>query len=154
MDSTKKIKVPTKDPWTRVEAWRSHPIFSSKANFRYFFPGFAWGVGAFVIACVVEKVFWKPDEHHEHGEPSHWRFELSRMSELWENEMNRRRFKFQNCRIIICIYICTWRKNDWGSLFQLNGLFLCKIYHSESLGVGVRPDCTHCRLTCYLTYCY
>lgn len=68
MDSTKKIKVPTKDPWARFEAWRSHPYYSSRANFRYFFPGFTWGVGAFLVACVVEKIFAKPDEHHGHSE--------------------------------------------------------------------------------------
>lgn len=54
----------SKDPWARFEAWRYHPAINKHANIRRMFPGLAWGIGAFVVACAVEKIFEKPDEGH------------------------------------------------------------------------------------------
>ena len=68
MDSQRKEVRVRKDPWARFEAWRYHPAINKRANMRNFLPGFWWGVGAFVIAIGIEKLFEKPDDHGEH----HW----------------------------------------------------------------------------------
>jgi len=66
MDSQRKEARVRKDPWARFEAWRYHPAINKRANMRNFLPGFWWGVGAFVIAIGIEKLFEKPDDHGEH----------------------------------------------------------------------------------------
>ncbi|CAG8519415.1 13859_t:CDS:2, partial [Acaulospora morrowiae] len=38
-----------KDPWARREAWRHLPRFSRANAFRNLWPGFTWGLGAFII---------------------------------------------------------------------------------------------------------
>ena len=47
-------KVALKDPWTRFDAWRYVPDISRRANVRAMFPGFMWGLGAFVVAVGIE----------------------------------------------------------------------------------------------------
>ncbi|CAG8451056.1 5602_t:CDS:2 [Diversispora eburnea] len=37
------------DPWARREAWRAHPRFSRANVIRNAWPGFTWGLGAFLI---------------------------------------------------------------------------------------------------------
>ena len=57
-----------KDPWARFEAWRNHPQLSRRHNMMRMFPGFTWGVGAFLVAVAVEKFFFeKSDDAHGHG---------------------------------------------------------------------------------------
>ena len=57
-----------KDPWARFEAWRHHPQLSPMRNLKGMFPGFTWGVGAFLVAITIEKIFFddkkKGGGHH------------------------------------------------------------------------------------------
>ena len=55
-----------KDPWARFEAWRYDPRYNKAASIRKAFPGFLWGLGAFIIACGIEHFYAKPDNHHGH----------------------------------------------------------------------------------------
>jgi len=47
-----------KDPWARFEAWRYQPEYMPKRNIMRMFPGFTWGVGAFLVAITLEKIFF------------------------------------------------------------------------------------------------
>lgn len=57
-----------KDPWERFEAWRKHPELRPKRAMLRMFPGFTWGVGAFLVAITMEKLFFDDDKkagsHH------------------------------------------------------------------------------------------
>jgi NADH dehydrogenase (ubiquinone) 1 beta subcomplex subunit 3 len=64
MDPVKKTVAARRDPWARFEAWRYHPSINKHGNIRRMFPGLGWGIGAFIVACALEKVFEKPDEGH------------------------------------------------------------------------------------------
>ena len=58
-----------KDPWARFEAWRHNPLLSPKRHLMGMFPGFTWGVTAFLVAITIEKVFFddkKKDDGHHH----------------------------------------------------------------------------------------
>ena len=79
MNQPGKPTQPLRDPWSRVEAWRYHPSINKSANVRRMFPGLGWAVGAFVIACVLEKVFEKPDDSHHWGLYQLYRLGLSRI---------------------------------------------------------------------------
>ncbi|RDD40687.1 NADH dehydrogenase [ubiquinone] 1 beta subcomplex subunit 3 [Trichoplax sp. H2] len=62
----KALKKTLKDPWARFEAWRYDPRYNKAASFRKVFPGFLWGLGAFVIACGIEHFYAKPEDHGHH----------------------------------------------------------------------------------------
>lgn len=64
MEPVKKTISVGRDPWARFEAWRYHPSINKHANIRRMFPGLGWGIGVFIVACALEKVFEKPDEGH------------------------------------------------------------------------------------------
>ena len=57
-----------RDPWAKREAWRKHPVFSSRAMFSNLFPGFGIAVVAFTAYVVVEKFYRKAQieeaKHH------------------------------------------------------------------------------------------
>ena len=57
-----------KDPWARFEAWRYQPEFTVRRNLMRMIPGLTWGIGAFLVAITVEKVFFSDDSkssgHH------------------------------------------------------------------------------------------
>ena len=55
-----------KDPWARFEAWRYRPEFHPKRNIMRMFPGFTWGVGAFLFAVTVEELFFKEKTDKKH----------------------------------------------------------------------------------------
>ena len=55
-----------KDPWARFEAWRYHPDLCPKRALRGMFPGFTWGVGAFLVAIAIEKMFFPEDKSKKH----------------------------------------------------------------------------------------
>ncbi|KAK1921920.1 NADH dehydrogenase 1 beta subcomplex subunit 3 [Papiliotrema laurentii] len=52
-----------RDPWAQREAWRRHPIFSKRTQFKAMFPGLGWATAAFV-AYVVYDDFIKPKSAH------------------------------------------------------------------------------------------
>ncbi|CAH2447691.1 Subunit of mitochondrial NADH:ubiquinone oxidoreductase (complex I) [Komagataella phaffii CBS 7435] len=58
------------NPWKRRDAWRSQGAFTRANRFRGALPGFFWGLGAFGVYCVYEKVFLTND-HHGHHEEHH-----------------------------------------------------------------------------------
>jgi len=43
-----------RDPWAKREAWRKHPVFSSRAMLKGAFPGFGIAVVAFTIYVAVD----------------------------------------------------------------------------------------------------
>lgn len=59
-----------RDPWAKREAWRKHPIFSTRYYVRHMFPGFTLGVSAFVAYLAWEK-FGQNKGAHGHGEGAH-----------------------------------------------------------------------------------
>ena len=59
MMSSSGWKVLLRDPWTRFEAWRYAPEINRRANVRAMFPGFMWGLGAFVVAVGIETIMQK-----------------------------------------------------------------------------------------------
>ncbi len=61
-----KINVPRKDPWARFEAWRYHPDMLPMSNVKRMFPGLGIGVGAFLVACVIEKWFFEDNKDSKH----------------------------------------------------------------------------------------
>jgi NADH dehydrogenase (ubiquinone) 1 beta subcomplex subunit 3 len=56
-----------RDPWAKREAWRRHPVFSNRAMFRNFFPGFGIAVVAFTAYVIADNTVLKaqpePDGH-------------------------------------------------------------------------------------------
>ncbi|CAG8732460.1 12520_t:CDS:1, partial [Acaulospora colombiana] len=59
---------PPKDPWARREAWRYLPRFSTANSFRNLWPGFTWGLGAFVIYLGYDTLI---AQSHHHGSNNH-----------------------------------------------------------------------------------
>ncbi|KIY73082.1 hypothetical protein CYLTODRAFT_417334, partial [Cylindrobasidium torrendii FP15055 ss-10] len=57
-----------RDPWAKLDAWRSHPSFHKAAMFRNLFPGFGIAVVAFTGYVLVDnyvlKAAPKKEEHH------------------------------------------------------------------------------------------
>ena len=46
------------DPWRRFEAWRYLPENSFKAKIPHLFPGFFWGIGAFLLFWTIEEIYY------------------------------------------------------------------------------------------------
>jgi NADH dehydrogenase (ubiquinone) 1 beta subcomplex subunit 3 len=46
-----------RDPWAKAEAWRRHPVFSSRAMFRNLFPGFGIAVVAFTGYVMFDNMY-------------------------------------------------------------------------------------------------
>ena len=44
-----------RDPWAKREAWRKHPLFSTRFYMRNMFPGLGLGTSAFVLYLVYDK---------------------------------------------------------------------------------------------------
>ncbi|CDR39224.1 CYFA0S03e01024g1_1 [Cyberlindnera fabianii] len=61
----------TSDPWAKRDAWRYEGHFSKKFMYRNLWPGFTYGVGAFVVYVVAEKLFFPPQHHHEESHDEH-----------------------------------------------------------------------------------
>lgn len=55
-----------RDPWSKREAWRKHPVFSHAFYYRNMFPGLTLGVSAFLVYCAWEKMAKKPVAHGAH----------------------------------------------------------------------------------------
>ncbi|CAO1629348.1 unnamed protein product [Parajaminaea phylloscopi] len=43
-----------RDPWAKREAWRKHPVFSTRFYIRNMFPGFGIASAAFALYLVVD----------------------------------------------------------------------------------------------------
>ncbi|PWN97334.1 hypothetical protein FA09DRAFT_298446 [Tilletiopsis washingtonensis] len=43
-----------RDPWAAREAWRKHPVFSSRFQLRNFWPGFGLGTAAFAVYLAFD----------------------------------------------------------------------------------------------------
>ncbi|CEP20980.1 hypothetical protein BN1211_0967 [Cyberlindnera jadinii] len=54
------------DPWAKREAWRYEGHFTKANMYRNLWPGFTYGVGAFVLYCIGEKALGGKS-HSEHG---------------------------------------------------------------------------------------
>ncbi|KAL7751205.1 hypothetical protein RI367_003411 [Sorochytrium milnesiophthora] len=68
----KDIQTPYRDPWARVNAWRQHPIFSSRAMLRSAFPGLGYATVAFTVYCAAEYMLDKPSHgHHAASDNKH-----------------------------------------------------------------------------------
>jgi NADH dehydrogenase (ubiquinone) 1 beta subcomplex subunit 3 len=48
-----------RDPWAKREAWRKHPVFSNRAMFSGFLPGFGIAVVAFTAYVVADNFYLK-----------------------------------------------------------------------------------------------
>ncbi|PFH51513.1 hypothetical protein AMATHDRAFT_142326 [Amanita thiersii Skay4041] len=57
-----------RDPWTRREAWRKHPVFSNRAMFSSLFPGFGIAVVAFTAYVIADNVYLSS---HKQGDVHH-----------------------------------------------------------------------------------
>jgi NADH dehydrogenase (ubiquinone) 1 beta subcomplex subunit 3 len=55
-----------RDPWAKREAWRKHPIFSTRNMFKSTLPGFGIAVVAFAAYVAAEKLVLpeKKEDHH------------------------------------------------------------------------------------------
>ncbi|KAJ7287490.1 NADH dehydrogenase 1 beta subcomplex subunit 3 [Mycena rebaudengoi] len=48
---------PFRDPWAKRDAWRKHPVFSNRAMFANFFPGFGIAVVAFTVYVAADNLY-------------------------------------------------------------------------------------------------
>ncbi|KAF8910342.1 NADH dehydrogenase 1 beta subcomplex subunit 3 [Mucidula mucida] len=58
-----------RDPWAKLDAWRTHPLFSKTTMLRNLFPGFGIAVVAFTGYVIAENVYLKGkkvEESHHH----------------------------------------------------------------------------------------
>ena len=57
-----------RDPWAKRDAWRKHPVFSNRAMFANFFPGFGIALVAFTAYVIADNVYSgvKPQEAKHH----------------------------------------------------------------------------------------
>ncbi|EMS24288.1 NADH:ubiquinone oxidoreductase, B12 subunit [Rhodotorula toruloides NP11] len=53
-----------RDPWAKREAWRKHPIFSTRARFRNIFPGFGIAVVAFAAYVAYDETVGAAKKGH------------------------------------------------------------------------------------------
>lgn len=62
---------PRTDPWARLEAWRVHPRFSRANVIRNIWPGFSWGLGAFLIYLGYDALSTRSSGENTPRKPNH-----------------------------------------------------------------------------------
>ncbi|KAI9596348.1 hypothetical protein BDF19DRAFT_384362 [Syncephalis fuscata] len=56
-----------RDPWTKLHAWRNHPVFRGTNQLRAAFPGLGIATVAFTAYCIGEWAFSKNSSKHVEG---------------------------------------------------------------------------------------
>ena len=71
MADNNRLKV-RRDPWARYEAWRYTKDVNRSGNMRRMFPGFGWGIVAFLVLVGIEEMYWKPRYGSDDPGGHHW----------------------------------------------------------------------------------